>query len=42
LEDRQDWRGCVQTEDEEKEDAMTFRKEFEADQAVATEAETSV
>jgi hypothetical protein len=42
LEDRQDWRGCVQTEDEEKEVAMTFRKEFEADQAVATEAEASV
>jgi hypothetical protein len=42
LEDRQDWRGCVQTEDEEREDAMTFRKEFEADQAaVATEAPES-
>jgi Protein similar to CwfJ C-terminus 1/Protein similar to CwfJ C-terminus 2 len=30
LEGREDWRGCVQTEDEERVDAATFRGEFEA------------
>jgi len=31
LQDREDWRACIQTEDEEREDATAFRAEFEAD-----------
>jgi hypothetical protein len=29
VEDRQDWRSCIQTEEEEREDAASFRKEYE-------------
>jgi hypothetical protein len=31
LEDREDWRACIQTEDEERADAAAFRTEFEAE-----------
>ena len=31
LEDREDWRACIQTEDEEREDAAAFRAEFETE-----------
>jgi diadenosine tetraphosphate (Ap4A) HIT family hydrolase len=30
LEDREDWRACIQTDDEERADAAAFRTEFEA------------
>jgi hypothetical protein len=29
LEDRQDWRSCIQSEEEERADAANFRKEYE-------------
>jgi len=31
LQDREDWRACIQTEEEEREDATAFRAEFEAE-----------
>jgi hypothetical protein len=30
LEERQDWRSCIQSEEEERADASAFRKEFES------------
>jgi hypothetical protein len=37
LQERQDWRSCIQTDDEERTDASAFRKEF--DQANGTQSE---
>ena len=38
LQERQDWRGCIQTEVEERADAVAFRTAFESvDQAAVTQ-----
>lgn len=44
LEERNDWRGCVQTEDEERADAAAFRQAFESEDREVTQPdpETSV
>jgi Protein similar to CwfJ C-terminus 1/Protein similar to CwfJ C-terminus 2 len=36
LEDRQDWRSCIQTEDEERADSAAFRSQFEAENTPVT------
>jgi Protein similar to CwfJ C-terminus 1/Protein similar to CwfJ C-terminus 2 len=42
LEERQDWRNCIQTKDEEQADASAFRAEFElGEQAAVTQPDSS-
>ena len=40
LQERQDWRSCIQSEDEERADASAFRKAFESgEQTTVTQSE---